>query len=168
MQESFWWWQCNDRCIIYLPPPPPPYPLPPFSASLISLMVSVDVKHRVYLLYNAFFFKYPPKWCTYGAVLLLHGCCHVKLLQSRRMFCVHHATMHQFTVSLYSKPHTQGTCVFNCNLPPALLAEWPRSFTCCCGKTGVEQIPKWESAQKVDHWEENYPAALAGNRTRDL
>ena len=30
--------------------PPPPYPLPPFSPSLISLMVSVDVKHHVYLL----------------------------------------------------------------------------------------------------------------------
>ena len=26
-------------------------PLPPFSPSLISLMVSVDVKHHVYLLY---------------------------------------------------------------------------------------------------------------------
>ena len=30
--------------------PPPPYPLPSFSPSLISLMVSVDVKHHVYLL----------------------------------------------------------------------------------------------------------------------
>ena len=32
MQESFWWWQCSDRCIIflfppYLPPPPQPAPL---------------------------------------------------------------------------------------------------------------------------------------------
>ena len=27
--------------------PPPPYPLPPFSLSLISLMVSVDVRHHV-------------------------------------------------------------------------------------------------------------------------
>ena len=30
---------------------PPPYPLPPFSPSLISLMVSVNVKRNVYLLY---------------------------------------------------------------------------------------------------------------------
>ena len=29
---------------------PPPPPLPPFSPSLLSLMVSVDVKHHVYLL----------------------------------------------------------------------------------------------------------------------
>ena len=49
MQESFWWWQCSDSYIISLFPtsfiPPPP-----FSLSLISLMVSVDVKHHVYLL----------------------------------------------------------------------------------------------------------------------
>ena len=58
MQESFWWWQCSDRYIISLPPlPPPPHthtttsiPPAPFSPSLISLMVSVDVKHHVYLL----------------------------------------------------------------------------------------------------------------------
>ena len=68
MQKSFWWWQCSDRYIyiynllfffdfyqfyIYthnLPLPPPPYPLAPFSPSLISLMVSVDVRHHVYLL----------------------------------------------------------------------------------------------------------------------
>ena len=30
--------------------PPPPYPIPRFSPSLISLVVSVDVKHHVYLL----------------------------------------------------------------------------------------------------------------------
>ena len=29
-----------------------------------------------------------------------------ELLPSRRMFCVHHTTMHQCTVSLHSKPHT--------------------------------------------------------------
>ena len=38
MQESFWWCQCSDRYIT------------PFSLSLISLMISVDVKHHVYLL----------------------------------------------------------------------------------------------------------------------
>ena len=31
---------------------------------------------------------------------------------------------------------------FSCNLPPALLAEWPGFFTCYCGNTGVERIPK--------------------------
>ena len=42
MQESFWWWQCSDRYILSLSPTS----IPP---SLISLMVSVDVKHHVYL-----------------------------------------------------------------------------------------------------------------------
>ena len=41
MQESFWWWQRNDRYIISLFP----HLHNPFSPSLISLMVSVDVKH---------------------------------------------------------------------------------------------------------------------------
>ena len=36
--------------IYTLPLPTPPYPLPPFYPSLISLMVSVDVKHHVHLL----------------------------------------------------------------------------------------------------------------------
>ena len=42
----------------------------------------------------------------YGAIWLLHGWCHVKLLPSRRTYCVHHTTMHQFTLSFCSKPHT--------------------------------------------------------------
>ena len=51
MQESFWWWQCSDRYIVSLSPHLHA-PFPPFSPSLISLMVSVDVKHHVYLLTN--------------------------------------------------------------------------------------------------------------------
>ena len=49
MQESFWWWQCSDWYIISLFPHLHT-PFPHFSPSLISLMVSVDVKHHVYLL----------------------------------------------------------------------------------------------------------------------
>ena len=51
MQESFWWWQCSDRYIISLSTHLPRHfdtPFPPFSPSLISLNVSVDVKHRVW------------------------------------------------------------------------------------------------------------------------
>ena len=29
-------------------------------------------------------------------------------------------------------------CLFRCNLPPALLAEWPEPFMCHCSNTGVE------------------------------
>ena len=49
MQESFWWWQCSDRYIISLSPHLHTSSSP-FSPSLIILMVSVDVKHHVYLL----------------------------------------------------------------------------------------------------------------------
>ena len=55
MQKSLWWRQCSDRYIISLfPPPSISSPPPPFSPSLISLMVSVDVKHHVYLLTYVF------------------------------------------------------------------------------------------------------------------
>ena len=40
-------------------------------------------------------------------------------------------------VSLHRLPWVKIVCVFRCNLPPALLAEWPGSFTCHCGNTGV-------------------------------
>ena len=49
MQESFWWWRCSDRYIISLCPHLQT-PFPPFSPSQISLVVSVEVKHHVYLL----------------------------------------------------------------------------------------------------------------------
>ena len=38
--------------------------------------------------------------------------------------------------------------MFSCNLPPALLAEWPGFFTCYCGNTGVERIPKNKSQHR--------------------
>ena len=40
-----------------------------------------------------------------SAVWLLHSWCHMKLLLSQHMFCVHPTAKHQFTVSLYFKPH---------------------------------------------------------------
>ena len=49
MQKSFWWWQCSDRYIISVSPHLHT-PFPPFSPSLISHPVSVDLKHHVYLL----------------------------------------------------------------------------------------------------------------------
>jgi len=65
------------------------------------------------------------------------SCCH---LSASSVY--NHTGMHQFTVSLYLKPHTQDACVLSRNLPPALLAEWLGSFRCYCGNTGVEWILK--------------------------
>ena len=56
-------------------------------------------------LHNAFWIS---ALSVYSTVWLLHGWCQVKLLPSQHTFCVHHTTMHQFTVSLYSKPHIHG------------------------------------------------------------
>ena len=50
IQESFWWSQCSDRYILSLfPHLHTPTPPPLFCPYLISLTVSVDVKHHVYL-----------------------------------------------------------------------------------------------------------------------
>ena len=39
---------------------------------------------------------------------------------------------------------------------------------CYCSNTGVEWIPKYESAQKIDPEEDNSPTAPAGIQTHDL
>ena len=81
-----------------------------------------------------------------------HGWCHMKLLPSRRVLCTPytHAPCH------FRQSHIRelGVWVFLCNQPPVLWAEWPGSVTYCCGNTGLERIPKQESAQKVDPGEQ--------------
>ena len=109
-----------------------------FQADSLPLVIC-DTEWVTVALHSAFFSIH---WSGYSAVWLLLGRCHVKLLLSHCMFCLHHTAMHQFTVSLYLKLHTEGPCVFSCNLPHALLAGWLGPFTCNCGNTGVERIPK--------------------------
>ena len=62
-------------------------------------------------------------------------------------------TMRPCTMSLQAKPHTWGVCVFSCNLPPALLAEWPGSFTCYRGNTacycGGTNTERFDSASAL-------------------
>ena len=48
-------------------------------------------------------FNIHPNGVPDSGIWLLHGWRHVKLPPSRRKLCVHHSTMHQFTVSLHSK-----------------------------------------------------------------
>ena len=57
-----------------------------------------------------------------------HGWCHMKLQPSWRKSCVHHAASCKAT-------YVRCVCVSSYNLSPALLAEWPGPFTCCCGNT---------------------------------
>ena len=58
-----------------------------------------------------------------------------------------------------------GVCVFGCNLAPALLAEWPGSFTCYCGNTGVERI-SWlkRTARPEAEWPLNGPKGTTGRK----
>ena len=43
----------------------------------------------------------------------------------------------------------KSVCMFRYNLPPALLAEWPGSFTCHCGNEGVERAPNKSQHTKL-------------------
>ena len=56
--------------------------------------------------------------------------------------------------------------MFRCNLPPPLLAEWPGSFTCHCGSTGMEQTHN--KSHKVHSGEVHFPVVPARIRTRNL
>ena len=87
------------------------------------------VLHEWLAFYSAFF-EYPPKWCTYSAGMAgtTWNC---SRLGANPVYTIQPCTM-----SLHAKPHTYGVWVFSCNLPPALLAEWPGSFTCYRGNTG--------------------------------
>ena len=60
------------------------------------------------------------------------------------------------------KAHRLGACVFNCNLPPALLAKWPESFSFMCywRNTKVEGNQN-KSSQEADPVEENSPTIPA-------
>ena len=93
------------------------------------------ILHEWTAFYSAFFFFF---WIS-NEVVYLHGWCHKKLLPSRRVLCTpyNHAPCH------FMQNHIRKVyACFSCNLPPALLAEWPGSFTCYCSNTGVERIPK--------------------------
>ena len=117
--------------IIYPPPPPAPqtahktkkvewcnYPAIYIHCVLTVVLYSTLEQTRCYSCCMWFWmsdgslskcvFKYALKWCTYSAVWLLQGWCHMKLLLSQCIVCVHHTPMHQFTVSLHVRPHMEG------------------------------------------------------------
>ena len=61
-----------------------------------------------------------------------------------------------------------GACVFRCNLPPTFLAEWPGSFTCRCGNTGVERRPNKSQHTKLTLEKKILPSLLLVIRTCNL
>ena len=56
----------------------------------------------------------------------------------------------------------KSACVFRCNLPPALLAEWPGSFTCHCSNMGVEQTRNKSQHTKLTLEKKIFPPLLPG------
>ena len=104
-----------------------------------SLLVACDSKLVTVAFYSAFLNTRWSGVCTalFGCYMagVTWNCCHLGT------FCVQHTAMHHVT-SFHAKPYVQSACVFSCNLPSAFLAEWPGSFTCYCGYTGVERILK--------------------------
>ena len=68
----------------------------------------------------------------------------MKMLLSQQVLCTpyNYAPCHFMR---RPKPHMFGACVFSCNLPPALLAEWQGSFTCYCStKKTAELVKLWK------------------------
>ena len=56
----------------------------------------------------------------------------------------------------------KGVCVFRCNLPPALLAEWLGSFTCHCSNTGSERTLNKSQHRKLTLEKKILPWLLPG------
>ena len=56
----------------------------------------------------------------------------------------------------------KGVCEFRCKPPPALLAEWPGSFACHCGNTGVERTPNKSKHTKLSLEKKILPLLLPG------
>ena len=88
-----------------------------------------------------------PKWFTYSAIWLLHGWCHVKLLPSRRTFCV----MHKFTVSLHSCLGPIGCCDLALNWWERVTPTYIYIYTRTQKRTsnGLEQLSNRINSRKV-------------------
>ena len=56
----------------------------------------------------------------------------------------------------------KSVCTFRCNLPPALLAEWPGSFTCHCSNTDLEWTPNKSQHAKLTPEKKILPTLLPG------
>ena len=113
----------------------------PLSSRLTALLSYVILHERGPAFYGAFWIStevvYWQRW-----LVVRHGWYHVKLLPSWRVLCTpnNHAPCHVTSRKITNV--AWDICIFSCNLPPALLAEWSGSFTRYCGNTGVGRIPK--------------------------
>ena len=56
----------------------------------------------------------------------------------------------------------KDVCMCGCNLPPALLAGWLRSFTCHCGNMGMKRTPIKSQHTKLTMEKKILPPLLLG------
>ena len=66
------------------------------------------------------------------------------------------------TVSPLRLQQVKGEPMFRCNLPPALLTEWPGSFMCHYSNTGVERTPNKSQHRKLTLEKKILPPLLPG------
>ena len=71
--------------------------------SRLTVLLSHAILNKWLVFHSACFYIHLSGVPTALLILLLRGWCHVKLLPLRCTFCVHHTTMHAFTVSLSSR-----------------------------------------------------------------
>ena len=105
-------------------------------------------------------FEYPPKWCTYITIWFLCIYIYIYMADATRR-CCSFGTHSVYTIQPYitlqchfiwSHLHSVHMCLaVTCHQHFWQNESMTVSFMCCCDIMGVEQIPKWESTQKVDH-----------------
>ena len=108
-----------------------------------------------------------PVW-LYSIHLIQCGCvliqcsCTTHLIQWGCVLVQYSCTMVVVAFSSRARVFGEGVCVFRCNRPSALLSEWPGSFTCHCGNTGVERIPNKSRHTKLTVEKKILPLILPG------
>ena len=65
------------------------------------------------------------------------------------------------TVSPLQLHWVKGVCMFRCNLPPVLMAEWLESFMCHCSTTGLEQTSNKSQHTKLTLEKKIFPPLLS-------
>ena len=115
-------------------------------------------------LFIVIFCKYPPKcnkltalfgFCMAGVTW---NCCR---LGARTVYTIQPCTSLQCHF-IQSHNYMQGACVFSCNLPQALLAEWPGSFTCYYLNTGEKMDTKISQHRELTLEKKILPPLLQG------
>ena len=101
--------------------------------------------------------EYPRKWCAYSTVWLLQHRCQVPIFVHISCIPYKHAPVY----SHFIKTYICSVYVFSCNLPPALWAEWPGSFT-CCGNTGRNRYQSKSQHSKLTPEKKIHPPHLQG------